>query len=149
MNKNVVVHKDNSEVSVPTNRVIPETIDIDIENTTPTSSSNVVETTVDLQEDNSPDASSKVSNKPTDIRPRKGRVVEFKVNNEDNKQEGKVVDVGKLSGKNKNRCWIRTKNGTVDYDLCMDVESWKYKNITFDKNIKENSNDNDDHTSEK
>ena len=60
------------------------------------------------------------------IRPKKGDQIELQVINDDNKYEGTVNQVGKASGKDKNRCWIKFADGTVkSFDFTDEIQDWK------------------------
>ena len=40
-------------------------------------------------------------------------------------KDGVVTKVGKKSGKDKNRCWIKENDGEYSYDFLTDVEHWR------------------------
>ena len=148
-NKNVVVKRDNYEVSFPTNRVIPEYDEKNELERDPVVSDS--EETVDendkmeVQEASEKEVESEVEKeiddnfKPSEARPKKGKNIKYKLNLEDDWKEGKVVDIGKASGKDKNRCWILDEDKiTKHYDFLTEVETWKYKNILFAEEARSN-----------
>ena len=60
------------------------------------------------------------------IRPKKGEKVKFQVMNEDTMYEGIVSQVGKTTGKDKNRCWIKFTDGTIkSFDFTDEIQEWK------------------------
>ena len=70
-----------------------------------------------------------------ELRPKLNEIVEFVVNSV--KKTGKVVKVGKKTGRNKNRCWVKDGNKETNYDFVNEVESWKVlKNVTFSEDTK-------------
>ena len=80
------------------------------------------------------------------LRPKLKETVEFVVNGV--LRTGKVVKVGKPTGRNKYRCWIREENSENNFDFVNEVENWKtLKNVNFtDDTIKTKKtafNDND------
>ena len=68
-----------------------------------------------------------------EIRPKRNQEVEYLSNG--NQSRGKVIKVGKSSGKDKFRCWIKKEDGTIEnLDFSMDVRSWKVlRKVQFDK----------------
>ena len=73
-------------------------------------------------------------NKPNkDMRPKQNKIVEFKVGGVN--QVGKVTQVGKATGKDRNRCWMRLRNGENKderFDFFTDVQTWKVvKKVTY------------------
>ena len=81
------------------------------------------------------------------MRPNRNQIIQFKVNGVT--KVGKVIKVGKASGKDKHRCWIRLRNrgkSEVNHDFVKEVEGWKIiKNVTFDQiNEKESKETNDE-----
>ena len=105
-NKSVVIRKDNSEVSVPTNRVIPETLD--------EGSEKLTDNKIGEQESVNPDDKDECPT-PVEMRPKKGKEVKFRTSTDKNWKEGTVVDVGKASGKDKNRCWIKDEKNEINH----------------------------------
>lgn len=72
-----------------------------------------------------------------DIRPKRNQIIEYIVNGEYKK--GRVIQVGKSGGKNKNRCWIKNDNKEENYDFIKDVSKWK----VIDKTVKFDTDKND------
>ena len=74
------------------------------------------------------------------MRPKRNQVVEFKIDGV--KKVGKVTQVGKSSGKDKNKCWIRLRNAENKeecYDFVKDVQTWKLiDKVTFSNQTTEN-----------
>ena len=57
-------------------------------------------------------------------RPKRGEKITLKVNGK--KLQGIVKSVGKKSGKDANRCWVKFKGEEVrSFDFKDEVESWK------------------------
>ena len=61
-----------------------------------------------------------------DIRPKRGRRVEYSTIFDEETKEGYVSHVGKASGNNKSRCVIRNKDGEESLDFENEVLRWKY-----------------------
>ena len=56
---------------------------------------------------------------------------------DDEEYSGKVSQVGKAAGKDKNRCWIRFSDGSEkSYDFMTEIEKWGHQttDITFTEN---------------
>ena len=68
-----------------------------------------------------------------EMRPKRNQIIEFKVNGI--AKIGKVSQVGKATGKDKNRCWIKLRNSQnkeESYDFVKDVQTWKViQKVTF------------------
>ena len=62
----------------------------------------------------------------TTVRPRRGAKIKFQLKDEEGEFQGKVTQVGKASGKDKNRCWIRDEdNKERSFDFAQDVKEWE------------------------
>ena len=70
-----------------------------------------------------------------DLRPKLHDQIEFKV--EGCLKTGVVTRVGKKSGKDKNRCWIKEDDNEYNYDFLSDVQFWRKtnKSVTFKNNV--------------
>jgi len=96
----VIIEKDNRLNSVPIQRVRP---------VTPSNEASDINIPVNKR-----------------IRPKKGEKVKFQVMNEDTMYEGIVSQVGKTTGKDKNRCWIKFTDGTIkSFDFTDEIQEWK------------------------
>ena len=73
------------------------------------------------------------------IRPKKGDKIKFNLIDEEGSFEGQVTKVGKSSGKDKHRCWIRFEDEeTKSYDFSYEVEKWNKVNMVhFTEEVKE------------
>ena len=66
----------------------------------------------------------------TKVRPKKGARIKFQLKDEEGEFEGKVTQVGKASGTNKNRCWIKCQDDQErSFDFSHDVSEWKNVNM--------------------
>ena len=72
-----------------------------------------------------------------EIRPKLRSRIVFKLTQKDNWTMGKVVSVGKKNGKDKFRCWIKTKDVEESFDFVKDIFCWKYCTVDFEKDTKE------------
>ena len=75
-----------------------------------------------------------------EVRPKRNRIINFKVEGENFWRTGKVLSVGKKTGKDKNRCWIKCKNEKIDVDFARDISEWNYSSVTFDESATDTSN---------
>ena len=74
------------------------------------------------------------------IRPKKGKVIKYKLFNDNTYHTGKVMDVGKVSGNQKFLCWIKDSNGFKSViDFLEEVEKWNYIKVRFADNINVNT----------
>ena len=75
----------------------------------------------------------------TKVRPKKGARIRFQLKNEEGEFEGKVTQVGKTSGNNRNRCWIKCQDDQErSFDFSHDVSEWKNINMVhFTEEIQE------------
>ena len=75
-----------------------------------------------------------------ELRPKRNQLVEFKVDGIN--KVGKVTNVGKVTGKDKNRCWIRLRNTDKteeSHDFVKDVQTWKViEKVTFSNQTMDN-----------
>ena len=110
----VIIEKDNRLNSIPIQRVRP---------VTPTNEVSEIEIPV--------------KNK---TRPKKGEKVEFQLMNDDTIYEGNVSQVGKTTGKDKNRCWIKFSDETVkSFDFIDEIQEWKVINKNPEKDQREDN----------
>ena len=69
------------------------------------------------------------------LRPKLNEIVEFVINGV--RKTGRVVKVGKKTGREKNRCWITEGENETSYDFVSEVDNWKLlKNVTFSEETK-------------
>ena len=81
------------------------------------------------------------SEEQVDNRPKLHKEILFKVHGDVSWQNGKVVKVGKKTGKDRFRAWVTNDNGvSVSYDFLTDVDTWKYRKVNF-KGVEETTND--------
>ena len=75
-----------------------------------------------------------------ETRPKSGEKITFKVDGE--KLQGIIKDVGKKSGKDANRCWVKFKGEEVrSFDFRDEVDSWKkVHSVNFCENSKDKEN---------
>ena len=60
------------------------------------------------------------------MRPKKGARIHFQLDSETAEQEGRVTKVGKLTGKDKNQCWIRGKDEEeISFNFSREVKEWR------------------------
>ena len=81
-----------------------------------------------------------------DVRPKLRKLVVFKLKDDNKNYNGKVVQVGKSSGKNRNRAWIDLGECVKSFDFTTDVDAWKYvedtRKVQFsDENYSDSNND--------
>ena len=82
-----------------------------------------------------------------ELRPKLNKEIKFKVSGENSWRNGKVFKVGKKTGKDKFRAWIRMKNMHEDsYDFSKDIAAWKYAHITFNDVSEEAEDENHEST---
>ena len=70
-----------------------------------------------------------------EVRPRLNKEIKYKVCGEKEWRKGKVWKVGKKSGKDKFRAWIKSEEEDNNFDFSTDIASWKYCHILFEKDI--------------
>ena len=66
-----------------------------------------------------------------EARPKLHSKITFKVVGDENWRSGKVSAVGKTTGKDKFRCWIKCNDGTDHFDFVKDISQWKYSKVEF------------------
>ena len=70
-------------------------------------------------------------------RPKRGENVKFTVIGETDSREGRVIAVGKPSGRDKFRCWIQERKKVSNWDFVNEIEVWQKNNkVEFNDNIK-------------
>ena len=67
-----------------------------------------------------------------EARPKMHSNISYKVIGDKDWRKGKVCKVGKKNGNQKFRCWIKSKNGTENFDFVQDISDWKYCQVEFD-----------------
>ena len=66
----------------------------------------------------------------TTVRPRRGAKIRFRLKENEGELEGRVSRVGKASGKDQHRCWIRGEDESErSYDFSTEVEEWNNINM--------------------
>ena len=64
------------------------------------------------------------------IRPKRGAKIQFKLHDEEEQLEGKVTQVGKANGVDRNRAWVRFGNDEIrSFDFSNDVSEWQNINV--------------------
>ena len=79
-----------------------------------------------------------VSKIQTIIQPRRVARIKFQLSQEEGKFEGKVTQVGKQGGKDKNHCWVKVGEELRSFDFSKDVKEWKnVHHVHFTEGIQE------------
>ena len=109
---NVNIIKDGRVTSVPIQRTQPVKRKRILENITEEENDREEEAETDVEEDET----TKVDDQEEEVttskpRPKRGEKITFKVNGE--KLQGIIKGVGKKSGKDSNRCWVKFKGEEV------------------------------------
>ena len=90
--------------------------------------------------DKHPEVNIEFGQETKETRPKRGKMVKFKMFAEDEYREGTIQQVGKQSGRDRNTCWV-LENGKTDstaIDFMKDVETWSYKIFFAENANKEN-----------
>ena len=101
-----------------------------------------------LEESNSSKQSFNIVENNPHIRPKRNNIIEYSVNGET--KVGRVTRVGKQSGRDKFRCWIKHGENEDSFDFATEVDEWKIlkKKVQFHENVNQSENENDEEKDE-
>ena len=76
-----------------------------------------------------------------EIRPKMRKKILFKLPGDQEWRAGRVSRVGKQNGRDKFRCWIKSKTEEVSYDFHNEAIEWKYCRVDFTEDTKDSDDE--------
>ena len=125
----VTIVKEGRVTSVPIQRVIPYVQERNLETVREEpEEEEIVEKEKTVEENDKAEEEQIEEEGQKGLRPKKGSKVKFQVEGEE--LQGIIKQVGKKTGKDKNRCWVQFQDETTrSFDFVDEVEGWKNVNM--------------------